>query len=100
MKQALSSVGRGGTILMYAPTTPGVELPVRVDELWKNGVRIVTSYAAAKEDLEEAMGLIAGGKVDVRGMITHRLPIEKTGEGFRLVAGGRESIKVIIRPHG
>jgi L-iditol 2-dehydrogenase len=31
-------------------------------------------------------------------MITHRLPLAETQEGFRLVAEGRESIKVIIKP--
>jgi threonine dehydrogenase-like Zn-dependent dehydrogenase len=34
-------------------------------------------------------------------MITHRLPLEKTQEGFHLMAtaGGR-NLKVVILPHG
>jgi threonine dehydrogenase-like Zn-dependent dehydrogenase len=31
-------------------------------------------------------------------MITHRFPLKDTVEGFRLVAGAGESIKVIIEP--
>ena len=31
-------------------------------------------------------------------MITHRLPLEETARGFHLVADGKKSIKVIIRP--
>jgi len=31
-------------------------------------------------------------------MITHRLGLAETQEGFRLVAEARESIKVIIEP--
>jgi threonine dehydrogenase-like Zn-dependent dehydrogenase len=32
-------------------------------------------------------------------MITHRLPIEKSQEGFRLVAQAKKSMKVIILPN-
>jgi L-iditol 2-dehydrogenase len=100
MKQALRSVDRGGTVLFFAPTKPGIELPVRVDELWKDGVKLVTSYAAAKPDLLDALGLIKDKKVNVHDMITHTLGLADTGEGFRLVAACGESIKVIIKPHG
>jgi hypothetical protein len=31
-------------------------------------------------------------------MITHRLPLAETGEGFRLVAEAGESLKVIVEP--
>jgi L-iditol 2-dehydrogenase len=31
-------------------------------------------------------------------MITHRLPLSETAEGFRLVQEAKESIKVIIEP--
>ena len=31
-------------------------------------------------------------------MITHRLPLEETARGFHLVAEGKKSIKVIVRP--
>jgi len=93
-------VDRGGTVLFFAPSDPGVELPVPVCELWKDGIRLVTSYAAARDDLAEAMKLLAGGAIDAKGMITHRLPLRDAGRGFGLVAGGGESIKVIIRPHG
>ena len=31
-------------------------------------------------------------------MITHRLPLDQTGLGFRLVAEGGDSMKVVIEP--
>ncbi len=98
-RQALDSVDRGGKVLFFAPLGPDEKLPVPVEYLWKNGISLITSYAADKSDLDEALKLIADGSVKVDDMITHELPIEKAGEGFRLFAGG-ESIKVIIKPHG
>ena len=31
-------------------------------------------------------------------MITHRLPLDQTGLGFRLVAGSSDPMKVVIEP--
>ncbi len=98
-KQALASVDKGGNVIFFAPTGPGVELPVNICDLWLKGVSIFTSYAAVNEELAEAIELIENGKVNVKKMITHRLPLEETGKGFELVAKGEGSIKVIIEPN-
>ena len=37
-------------------------------------------------------------RVNVKDIITHRLPLEDAGKGFKLVAEAKESIKVIIEP--
>lgn len=99
-QQALASVDRGGTVLFFAPTQPGVNLSVPVNEFWRNEITLMTSYGAAPRDLEEALAMIRDGKIAVGDMITHRLPLEKAGLGFRLVADAGESLKVIIKPYG
>jgi L-iditol 2-dehydrogenase len=48
--------------------------------------------------MREALDLIALRKVNVKDMITHRLPLAQTAEGFRLVAEAKDSMKVIIEP--
>ncbi len=99
-KQALESVDRGGTILFFAPTDPDVELPIKVEELWKNCISLVTSYAADKNDMKEAMDLIDAGKIDVEGMITHRMGLADAGRGFLVFSRGEDCIKVVINPDG
>ncbi len=98
-RQALASVERGGTVLCFAPTAPGVELPIPVNEFWRNSITIMPSYANSPYDAEVAMELIRAGRIDVASMITHKLPLDDTAEGFRLVAAAGESIKVVIEPH-
>jgi len=100
IRQGLESVGRGGTVLFFAPTEPGVEVPLPLFDLWRDDVTMTTAYAGAPRDLAMASDLIRSGRVPVAGMITHRLPLTGAAEGFRLVAEGRESIKVILLPHG
>ena len=99
-KQALKSVDRGGTVLCFATTDPGVEIPLPANEFWRNSIRVMPSYANSPYDAEVALELIRSRRVEVASLITHRLPLERCAEGFRLVAEAGESIKVIIEPHG
>lgn len=96
--QALQSVERGGTVLFFAPTEPGVTVPVPVNDFWRNGITLMPSYGAAPLDLALALDLIRARRVPVQDMITHRLSLAETGLGFRLVAEARESLKVVIEP--
>jgi len=36
--------------------------------------------------------------VDATQFITHELPLEKFKQGIELVAAGKESVKVLLRP--
>lgn len=97
--QAFQSVDRGGTILFFAPADKGVSVPLPVNDLfWRNEITLTSSYAANYSEHMTSMELIRQGKVNVRDMITHRLPLEETAEGFRLVELAGESLKVIITP--
>lgn len=98
MAQAFGCVDRGGTILMFAPPMPGVEVPVPFGDLWKDEVTITSTYAGSPVDIEEAIELLAARKIVVSDMITHRFGLAETGKGFELVARAGESIKIIIEP--
>jgi L-iditol 2-dehydrogenase len=99
INQALESVDLGGTILVFAPTDPGVIIPISINELfWRQDRTVTTSYAHSPADHQAALELIRAGTVPVREMITHRLGLAETGLGFQLVAEATNSIKVIIEP--
>lgn len=98
LAQALRCVDGGGTILFFAPTPPGETFPMPMYDLWKDGISIVHSYAGPPADMQVALGLIAARQVDVTSMVTHRLGLAETGEGFRLTARAAESLKVIVDP--
>jgi L-iditol 2-dehydrogenase len=97
--QALQSVDRGGTVLFFAPTEPGVGLSVPVNEFWRNEIKLITSYGGSPSDIAIAIELLKARRIAVQNMITHRLGLADTGLGFRLVSQPKESIKVIIEPH-
>lgn len=98
-KQALKSVDRGGTVMCFATTEPGEDIPVPMNEFWRNEIKLMPSYGNAPLDAVVAIELIRSKRLPLEKMITHCLPLDKIALGFQLVAEARESIKVIIQPH-
>jgi L-iditol 2-dehydrogenase len=97
-EQALRLADLGGTVLYFAPLDPGETLTLEMNALWKRGVQIVHSYAGPPDDMRAALGLIAARRVDVSGMITHRVPLADAPEAFRLMLEGGPSLKIIVEP--
>jgi len=99
LRQAVETVGRGGVILLFAPAPAGTVVPIAVNDVfWRRDVTITTSYAAGPGDCAAALELIRSQRVRVDDMITHRFGLAETGKGFRLVAEGGASLKIIIKP--
>jgi L-iditol 2-dehydrogenase len=97
-QQATKSIDRGGTLLFFAPTAAGVDVPIPLFDFWRDEINVVTSYAGSGDDLKESLELISDHKVRVADMVTHRLSLAEAGLGFQLTASGQDSIKVIIDP--
>jgi L-iditol 2-dehydrogenase len=99
VQQAFRAVDRGGTILFFAPAPPGAVMALPFNELfWRNEITLTSSYAANYDEHCAAMELIRQGRVKVRDLITHRLPLSETQKGFQLVEAAKESLKVIVEP--
>lgn len=96
--QALKCVDRAGTILCFAATEPGVNLPIPVNDFWRQSIKIMHSYGAGPQDIEEAIELLKIKKIPTERLITHRLGLEEAGSGFKLVAEAGECLKVILIP--
>ena len=94
VKQAFECIDRKGTILFFAVPGKNIEIP-NID-FWRNELTITSSYGAAPADLEESLDLIANKKINVKDMITHKLPLEKIQEGFKITADAKESLKVVL----
>ena len=94
--QALACLENGATLVVFAVPAPGESHPMPLNELWRREVTIRTAYGAAPNDLGTALDLIASGRVAVDDLVTHRLPLDRITDGFRLVADAVESVKVVI----
>ena len=99
IEQAWASVDKGGTIVFFSVPEPGKEVTVPINDFWTREITVLTSYYAGPPDFTEAISLLAEKKLKVSDLITHRLPLEKTAEGFQLMLEGSRSMKIIIKPH-
>ena len=79
IKQAVESVDDGGRVLLFAPTPPGVAVPLDLNDLWSRQVTVTTSYAASPADLQgssprrrRVLRVPAG---DVRGQVRQGTPV-------------------------
>jgi len=96
--QALKCVGPGTTLIFFAVPKPGENLKIPINEYWRNEVTITTSYGAAPEDLDESYGWIKTKQIEILDLISHRFPLSKAGEAFKVVCEADESLKVILEP--
>ena len=96
---AVGCVERGGTVLFFAVPDPTVKIPLPINQFWRNETNIQTSYGAAPNDIEEAIKILTTKKLNVADMITHRLPLRETQEGYQLMTTIGESLKVILEPN-
>lgn len=98
--QALGCLTRGSVLLMFALPDPGAVVPFPIHDLWMNGVVVTSTYAGAPDDFRAAIDALASKRMTVADMISHRLPLEDSARGFKLVAAAREALKVVVFPHG
>lgn len=99
VKQAFSCVEDGGTVLLFAPTTPGEKIPIDFFELWNKQIHVTSTYAGAGRDIMESIDLLSSKTITVTDLISHKLPLTKAKKGFSLVDEADESMKVILLPH-
>lgn len=99
VEQAWKAVDKGGAIVFFAVPDPEKKVIVPINSLWTREIRIATSYYCGPPDIVDAMKLLETGAIEVDDLITHRLPLDEIETGFRHVVEGKDSLKVIIKPH-
>lgn len=93
---ALGSVGRKGKVLFFA--VPETDICIPALSFWRDEITVLFSYGAAPADLQKAMELIESGSINIRKMVTQRVPLSSIIHGFQLVSAAKESLKVVVVP--
>ncbi len=88
---------RDGGAIHYFAGGPGDALPVALETLYHRELTLTTTYSSSPATLARAFWLIAAGKVDVDGLVTHRLPLERLAEGVDLMRR-HQALKVYVTP--
>lgn len=97
-EQALQMLARGGRISFFGglpKDNPTITLDSNL--VHYSELTIVGANGSSPEHNKRALALIADGKVPVKDLITHLLPLDQVLEGIGIVQRG-EAIKVTIEP--
>ena len=96
LKDAVSFVRKGGTIVMFGVPSKGANVELDMSEIYSKGITIVNSYAASADDTRHAEDLIKNREINVSQLITHRYNLEECQQAFMHAKSGDNAMKIII----
>jgi L-iditol 2-dehydrogenase len=96
-REALSLVGRGGTLVSFGGVAPGQALPVDIGHLHYQEIAIQPIYHHTPVDVAEAVRQLVAGEVPVERLITARLPMSELRTALQMVAD-RTTLRTILVP--
>jgi len=96
VKTATELVRRGGTVNLFGLPEAGSRLDADLQDLYLRGVRIVPTYATTEPDVVEVQKLVVEGKLSISDLVTHRVPLARIADAFRLAGRPDEAVKVTV----
>jgi len=94
--EAIQACRRGGTLCLFAPTPPEVQVRISPHRLFFSEIAVVPSYSASHVETRMALEMISSGKIKAKELITHRFPLAQVQEAFKTASQSRECLKVVI----
>jgi len=96
--QAVEMAGRGGRVLLFGGLPPEQARPgINTNRIHYNALTVTGTTIFAPRHHRTALDLLAGGRVDGRDLITHRLPLDQFAYGADLALRG-QALKVVFVP--
>ncbi len=95
-KAGLSICRKGGKLCVFAPTKPAEYLQISPKELFFSEIQLIPSYSTSHLETKAALELIKSGKLNVKGLITHRFRLAEAAKAFETASENKESLKIIV----
>lgn len=97
VQQGMQMLAIGGKLTVVGMLSKTMALDVL--SIVTRELQIKGSYAYAQDDFRRALSYLNNRKIDVKPLITNKLPLEKTKEGFEILSEKKEkALKIILSP--
>jgi len=96
MEESIEYAAMGAQIIAYGVYAEAEEIRINPYEIFKRELTIKGSFAQT-HCFDRALRYLESGRVDVSGMITHRLPLESFADALELMEQGK-AIKIVLEP--
>lgn len=94
-RQATDMAAYGGRVSLFAGFSAGESADMDVNAIHYRELVVTGAFGLSREDYDRAFELIASGRLDLGGMITHRFGLDDIHEAFATAESG-DAIKVVI----
>lgn len=99
MKRTPEFTRKGGKILLFG-VPPKTKVEFDAFTLFLKGLTILTSYTSVRNSLQ-SIDLLKNKRINVKSLISHRLPLAEFEHGVNLIKNKQEQVKkVLITPNG
>ncbi|MFN7986855.1 MAG: alcohol dehydrogenase catalytic domain-containing protein [Thermoanaerobaculia bacterium] len=93
---AIEAAGPAGRVVFFSPVAPGAAWPIAPNVPYFKDLTLRFSYSSGPLETRRALDLISSGSLPVERLVTHRVPLARTGEAFALAQAGGEALKVVV----
>ena len=96
VEHTFTHVRNNGKLLFFGVNPPDARISISPYEVYRRDLQIFGSFAL-RFTFQDALALLESGAVDVKPLLSERLPIDRFAEALGL-AGSGEALKVQIQP--
>lgn len=95
---AINAVKKGGIVSIVGVYGP-IDTLIPLGNVVNKGLTIRANQASVKRLLPKMMEHVKAGRIDPKGIITHRIPLEEIAEGYHIFSAKRDNcIKTVLIP--
>lgn len=94
MKRTPEFARKGGKILLFG-VPPKTNIEFDAFTLFLKGLTILTSYTSVRNSLQ-AIDLLKNKRINVKSLISHRLPLAEFEHGVNLIKSKQERVKKVL----
>lgn len=94
----LEAAAPGGRVVAFTPLPPDRPLTLDASPLYFREVSFTHSYSCGPDETRGALGLLAGGDIEVASLVTHRTGLDGVAAALERAAGKGAGLKTIVYP--
>ena len=88
---------KGGTVLLFGGCPSGTTTTFEADRIHYGELHIQGAFHHTPSAVERAFRLIVYGRVSIKPLISHEMPLERAEEALQLMGSGK-ALKIALRP--
>jgi L-iditol 2-dehydrogenase len=96
LKQAFSSVRKGGRLLLFGAPAQGASYQLNVSDLFSRQITILSSYSCVEAEMHEAIRLAVEKRLDLVSLVSHRFKLRDVEKAMEFAKTSKTAIKTIV----